>query len=183
MRTIDFGHPDFDFALAAFPIVFGIQMDDMTHLDESGVEPAGGEVQRGYCEDTPNGGVHWFYRSTDVGGSTKLARRPKTKDERRNERDLVKTLIETKGAGSYIIVAPSHGRVHETGRPYQLRSGGFATIGTITPDERRSLLQLAGTFDQMPCREWREPRRAGNTADGDRPGDEFAARRSWTEIL
>ena len=42
--SIGYGHPDFDFALAPFPIVFGVQVDEMTHLDKSGVEPTGSEV-------------------------------------------------------------------------------------------------------------------------------------------
>ena len=62
-------------------------------------------------------------------------------------------LIETRGEGGFIIVAPSGGPVHPSGRPYVLRSGGFDTIATITPEERSDLFALARSFDQMPRRE------------------------------
>jgi hypothetical protein len=64
--------------------------------------------------------------------------------------DKVKTLIETRGQGGFIILAPSHGPIHPSGQPYVLLQDGFETIATITPEERRSLFELARTFDQMP---------------------------------
>ena len=85
-----------------------------------------------------------------VSGNTKLARRPKLPNEMRDEHDRVKTLIETKGEGGFIIIAPSNGRVHPSNGRYELVSGGLAAIATITPEERDDLLSLARTFDQMP---------------------------------
>ena len=155
--------------------------DDYTETAQRvGLGALVGRIERGYCEDTPNGGVHWFYACTAIGGSSKLARRPKRSEEQNASGDKIQTLIETKGEGGYAVVAPSHGGVHETGRPYRLRSGGFASIVTITPAERHSLLQLACTFDQMPGR---ERSTGGVTAGGHRPGDDFAARTGWAEIL
>ena len=140
-------------------------------------------IEAGYVEDTPSGGVHWLYRCPDIAGSTKLARRPKRPDERRDDDDTIKTLIETRGEGAYCILAPSNGNVHESGRAYLLRGGSFATIPTVTPDERRELHRLACMFDEMPDtarprREQPETREAGG-----RPGDDFNARATWADVL
>ena len=148
-----------------------------------GLGPLVDRLERGYCEDTPNGGIHWLYRCVEIGGNTKLAQRPTRPDEQKDEHDRIKVLIETRGEGGFVITAPSNGTVHPTGRAYALRSGGFASIDTITSDERRALFQLARSFDQMPRQQRRERREREPVADGDRPGDDFAARVSWAEIL
>lgn len=139
-------------------------------------------IEHGYSERSP-GGWHWLYRCEEITGNTKLARRPTREDERKHPEDNVKVLIETRGEGGYIIVAPTNGNVHETGKPYRLLDGGFATITTITPDERRSLFELARTFDQMPRPREEERPRGSKEAAGDRPGDEFNERASWPEVL
>ena len=111
------------------------------------------------------------------------ARRPKHADEKRPEGDGIKVLIETRGEGGFVIVAPTGGSVHPTGRPYRLRSGDFGSIATIQPDERTALFNLARSFDEMPGGKRSEPRRTSDAAGGDRPGDDFAARTSWADIL
>ncbi len=106
----------------------------------------------GYAEITPSGGVHLLYRCTGpVDGNTKLARRPATTDElAANPADPVRVIFETRGEGGYVVLAPSHGTVHPTGHPWVRRTGSFATIATVTPDERHQLLDLARTFDTLP---------------------------------
>ena len=86
-------------------------------------------ISAGYDELTPSEGTHWFYRCSDTKGNTTLAKRPQANGKK-------KALIQTRGRGGYAIVAPSHGAVHPTGKPYFLRRGGFATVATITPDEQ-----------------------------------------------
>ena len=140
-------------------------------------------IREGFEERSPSGGTHLFYRCDEIAGNTKLARRSKRSEEQKDGRDAVKVLAETRGEGGYVIVAPSNGRVHPTGRPYQLRSGGFASIVTISPEERHALFALAKSFDQMPSRQRSEPSTPDNGAGGDRPGDDFAARTPWAEIL
>ena len=138
-------------------------------------------IEQGFCEDTPGGGVHWLYRCDGVEGSTKLARRPKTADERQGEGDRVKVLIETRGEGGCVIVTPSGGPVHPSGRSYTQRSGGFESIATIQPDERTKLFNLAKSFDEMPRREVNSP--TGRSVQDGRPGDDYNQRTTWAEVL
>ena len=90
-------------------------------------------------------------------------------------------LIETRGEGGYTIVAPSNGLVHPSGKPYVLRSGGVDTIATITSQERAALFTLARTFDAMPPKA--QQKRTIHKPPGGRPGDDFAARSIWPDIL
>ena len=69
-------------------------------------------VESGYLEETPDDGRHWLYRCDCVDGNTPLARRPKLPEEMANPNDKAKTLIETRGEGGYVIIAPSNGGVH-----------------------------------------------------------------------
>lgn len=141
-------------------------------------------ISDGYQEDTPSGGVHWLYRC-DETACQKLALRP-------GEAGKVETLIETKGEGGFMIVAPSGGRTHPTGRSWELLLGDISTIATITPDERTQLHRLCRTFDRMPDRtptpspalsiEERLERGEG-TSSGVRPGDEYNDRTTWDGIL
>lgn len=137
-------------------------------------------IRNGYEETTPNDGIHWFYRCEIVAGNTKLASRPAPTPGNRHG---VKTLIETRGNGGYAVTAPSSGMVHPSGRSYVQVSGGFATIATITPDERMALWQLARSFDEMPVREQRASKQERTTVQGERPGDDFNARATWGEVL
>lgn len=130
-------------------------------------------VEDGYCEDTPKGGVHWLYRCSEIAGNQKLAVRPIGQ--------VVETLIETRGQGGYVVVAPSNSVIHETGRPYVLRSGRFSTIATIEPDERRDLFAVARSLDES-VRQVEAYRRGQASGDG-RPGDAYAQQTSWASIL
>jgi len=140
-------------------------------------------VINGYCEHSPNG-VHLLYRCEEVGGNTKLATRPKTPDEMKDQHDRTKTLIETRGVGGYIITAPSYGPVNPSG-DYQLINGSFATIHTISPDERKALLALARTFNILDNNQLEAERRQASqdNISGERPGDDFNSLAEWDEIL
>jgi hypothetical protein len=139
----------------------------------------------GFEEETPNGGRHLAYRCPTIEGNRKLALRPKLPEEMRDPHDLTKVLIETRGEGGYVVTAPSHGRVHPSGRPYRLLRGGFATIANITPEERELLFGLAQSFDAIPKRPPLDPqtRRREHPDDGDRPGDVCNRTKTWDEIL
>src|SRR5690606_37653166 len=105
-------------------------------------------IEAGYLERTPGNGIHWLYRCEEVRRSKRLARRLKRPEEMKDPDDTYQVLIETKGEGGYVVLAPSGGRVHESGQPYRLLRGGFDSIATITPEERQALWDLAKTFDQ-----------------------------------
>ncbi|MDO8751540.1 MAG: bifunctional DNA primase/polymerase, partial [Dehalococcoidia bacterium] len=142
-------------------------------------------IETGYLETSPSGGIHWLYRCAEITGNTKLAERPKRPREKKHPKDNSQVLIETRGERGYAIVAPSFGRVHESGNPYELLHGAFDTIATITPEERTALWELARTFDQMPRKERpkERARRQEETRAGGRPGDDFNARTTWPEVI
>jgi len=98
-------------------------------------------IANGYTEQTPSRGIHLLYHvdGAPVEGNQKLAMDP--------DRQV---LIETRGEGGFVVIAPSHGPTHPTGKPWKLLRGGIATIATITADERQRLLDALRTFDETP---------------------------------
>lgn len=168
---------------------------------EVGLTDLVARIDSGYHETTPGAGHHWLYFCEEVRGNTKLAERPGGPDARgRPTRDV---LIETRGEGGFVVAAPSFGSIHPSGKPYILISGGVGSIAEITAAERDALWALARSFDEMPPEPARDaaarppgdgaaaPRPhgpgggAGGPANGGdlRPGDDFNARATWTEIL
>jgi hypothetical protein len=146
------------------------------------------EIENGYCETTPSGGVHWLYRVPTVPGNTKLAQRPGPPDPNTGH-PTREVLIETRGEGGYVIVAPSGGNVHRSHKEYRLTSGSVATIAGITYEERDSLWDLARTFDEIPKPppvEKPAKAKGGNTHSGGwivEPGKAYADEHSWEDIL
>jgi hypothetical protein len=138
-------------------------------------------IEAGSLEETPGGGRHWFYRCDVIAGNTKLARRLKRPEEMRDEHDTIAPLIETRGEGGYVVVAPSNGRVHPSGKPYRSLRGGVETIATITPEERAELHTLARSFDAIPKWPPREPRTS--PAGEGMPGEDYNARGDVLALL
>lgn len=139
-------------------------------------------IEAGYRESSPSG-THLLYRCADAR-SKKLAHKMKAEEDRNSEHDLTKTLIETKGEGGFLITAPSRGKVHPSGKPYTLLSGGFESIVSITPQEREDLLSVARSFDEIlapsPSGQFADRRK---TAGQDRPGDDYNQRTTWDQVL
>jgi len=127
-------------------------------------------IEKGYLEHSPNG-VHWPYFCQTVAGNTKLAKRKVDGGW--------KSLIETRGEGGYIIVAPTFGSVNASGA-YELVSGGIDTIEVLTVKERDALHDLARVFDESPKQVHAAP---SSAATDDRPGDNYASRVSWGDLL
>ena len=130
-------------------------------------------LEAGYLERSPSGGYHWLYRCSVISGNTKLA----------VAADGL-SLIETRGEGGYIIVAPSNGKVHQTGGAYTLLAGGFSTIPVITPEERLTLWDLARMLGEFQEDRSSDPwiikiDSIGNTA----PWDDYNARTNWRDLL
>jgi N12 class adenine-specific DNA methylase/SAM-dependent methyltransferase len=155
-------------------------------------------LREGYLERSPSGGLHLLYRvEGGVEGNTKLARRAARDDElttaeqdrsRDKGKRAQRVLLETRGERGMVVVAPSHGPVHETGQPWHLVAGSPATIPTITAAERDALHMAARSLDQLPpptpipdpvVRTGRQ-RTAG---DGVLPGTDFNERGTWEQVL
>lgn len=158
-----------------------------------GLGPLLERIEAGYLERSPGGGWHLLYRCTVVKGNTKLAQKPGPIDPETGK-PTTEVLIETRGEGGYVVVAPSNGKVHPSGGQYQLDRGGVESIATITGGEQDQLWALAKTFDQMPVEEGKGPlggkkpigaaRPAGPTGHGEvRTGDDYNARMTWDDVI
>jgi hypothetical protein len=89
---------------------------------------------------TKSGGYHIYYKCSKVEGNQKLAQRPASEQEiKDNPHEKVLVLIETRGEGGYVIAPPTEG--------YQKISG--SEIPTITEDERDLLLEIYRSFNQL----------------------------------
>jgi hypothetical protein len=156
-------------------------------------------IDAGYSERSPTGGVHWLYRCSVISGNTDLAQYYTGKVNEKGKPEI-KASIQTRGEGGYVILAPSNGRVHETGGSYVLMRGGFSTITTITPQEREALFELARSFTEVikdqPINDYEATHkfakpthaRAQRTYAGDWPDivlaiDDYNARVHWDDVL
>lgn len=119
-------------------------------------------------QKTKNGGYHFVYRCSTIGGNTKLANRSTTEEEKNETyqktyeaellkgkddadakktaqksktNDKVRVLIETRGLGGQIVCYPSVG--------YEFIHGDFYSITEITPEERDVLLGIARQFNEV----------------------------------
>lgn len=139
--------------------------------EHCGIAPLVDRIWAGYGEMSPRG-AHLIYRCSEIAGNMKLAR----------QADGKKAIIETRGEGGYIIVAPSNGSVHPSGGEYRCVSGSIATIVEISPIERKDLIELAKTMTRFVRAESTQVESASTGAVG-RPGEDFNARASWSDVL
>jgi hypothetical protein len=169
-------------------------------LDDHGLSELWARIRGGYLEATPSGGLHILYRAAgEPRGNSKLARRPARQDELTPEEQQIlaahpgkvfpRVLIETRGEGGYVVVAPSAGRTHQTGKPWVLLAGGPTTIATISEEERDALHAIASLLDTMPAAQppsepGPRPAVGQDHEDGRlRPGDDYNNRADWADIL
>ncbi len=124
--------------------------------------------------ETPRPGYHLWYRCEHIGGNEKLAM----------EADGRTTLIETRGQGGYALVPGGAPEAHPTGKPYVHRSGpSLERLATITPEERETLFRAARALDRSPQPEPERHQQNGYSRGGVSPGDDYAARVSWDDLL
>jgi putative DNA primase/helicase len=176
----------------------GIAEEFAGYMREAGLLETWQRVYAGYSELSPGGGLHVLWRCAEVSGNTKLAARPATAEELEADPDhKVRVLIETRGEGGYVVVAPSPGGCHPSGKPWTLLEGSFGTIVTISPEEREEILRCArrcskvppGVIHQPPERTKHETLRGPDRSRAGfplrtRPGDVFNQRGpDWAEIL
>jgi len=122
-------------------------------------------------------GRHVYYRCEQIEGNDKLAMDAPGH-----------AAIETRGEGGYVLAPGSPGRCHPTGNEYELHAGELTDLPTIEPEERAVLLSAAralSTWTDAPADRHRHvgsngaPKQAGQVS----PGDDYASRTSWAEIL
>lgn len=175
-------------------------------------------LDAGYSERTPGGGLHWlYYAEGGARPNTKLATSvackrcghapdvhyPEDADggagcfgcmdtqpgEFERHAYSVSVLIETRGEGGWVVVAPSGGPTHATGNPYVMVSGGPDAIPTLSVAAREVIWTIARGFDETgePESENRVDTRpvlvpiAGDADE--RPGDRFNRLASWADVL
>lgn len=129
-----------------------------------------------YRERSPSGGLHWLYRIAGdrTPGNTKLARNASGE-----------VTIETRGEGGFVVVAPSTGRAHPLGQPWQLVHGDLTQLAVITAEDNEALWDVLRSFDETPApsRPAAQPRPRESSHSDLRPGDDYAYRTTWQEIL
>ena len=82
-------------------------------------------------QQTKSGGSHLIYRSPIISGNKKLAINAKTNE----------AIIETRGEGGYIVIAPSPG--------YKFVQYDLSDIPTLTQDQRNHLISQAMQFNEV----------------------------------
>jgi Bifunctional DNA primase/polymerase, N-terminal len=125
-------------------------------------------------------GQHLYDQCSTIAGHLTLAQRRLV----RNGKQTIETLIETRGEGGYALIPPSPPACHRLNRPYTLSHGDLAHIPVISEDERAILLNCARALNAYvePERIW-TPRDASAPTIGERPGDIYAAKVEWADIL
>jgi putative DNA primase/helicase len=136
-----------------------------------------GLVQRlwSYVEQSPSGGIHFFYRvSGVVDGNSKLAR---------DAEGL--TLIETRGEGGQVVVAPSAFQVYSPGDAWHVLNGSVNSIPVISEIELEIIHEVARSFDEMPPPiPIPDTFKDNSLPDGEvTPGEDFNIRGSWHDML
>jgi uncharacterized protein (DUF927 family) len=183
--------------------VSGIQHDDVPYalevLDvddeqtlEQFIEAAnwqglGDLLARLLHQRTPGGAGHFGYLCQEWAGNTKLAQREEGIDEHGNP--IIVTLIETRGAGGQVVVAPTPPGIHpeHPERGYDLVRGSWEDVSIITPEEREALFKLARSFNTyvgpQQVHAFRGAQKSGGP--GERPGDHLnaTADRDWWQHL
>ncbi|MEI6179567.1 MAG: DUF3987 domain-containing protein, partial [Chloroflexales bacterium] len=130
---------------------------------------------------TRSGGRHYIYRCAEVSGNLKLATRPRTAKELAAKPRETKpvALIETRGTGGQIQIAPSHG--------YTLLQGDYDALPVLTPDERSMLFQCAKLFHVATPTEPHTSRPSTNSssagATDEKPGECYNRTDGPTEAL
>lgn len=131
-------------------------------------------VLSGYSESSPSGGIHAAWTCPVRQPVEKLAMRPSTAEElEKNPGQSLQTLVEVKGHGGYIVVAPTPG--------YGLLEGSPGSVAALTAEEQDALLSVVRLSDRTPVAAPRSY--SGTKAQGGRIGDDFNAKTTWAEVL
>lgn len=125
--------------------------------------------------NTKSGGVHLYYRCTEIAGNQKLARLAAKAE----------AVIETRGEGGYVIAPPSAG--------YSFLPGSSVeAIPTIEPDSRQDILDICRRYNadividrpkhqSVKSSAYKETPWDAYNADTDEPWAVILADAGWTE--
>ena len=91
---------------------------------------------------TQSGGYHIIYKCEKIEGNQKLASRYTNEDEKKNEADKVRVLLETRGEGGYIIIPPTP-KYH-----FNDESRNFGNVSTLTTIQRDRLMNKLRSFNE-----------------------------------
>ena len=148
---------------------------------DSGMGELWAKLCSGWLEQSPSGGWHWFYKidypeGFKFPGNTKLAKASNKE-----------TLAETRSQGGFVVVAPSAGTVHPTGKPWVRVAGGPETIPTISPDEREAFHSILGTLNEYTPAATQQAfsitPAERDPLEGTTPGDDYENKTTWSDIL
>ena len=144
--------------------------------------------------ETPSGGNHLYVRGqSPVGGNQKLAMRADEVDAGTPGAQLVggkwckiKTAIETRGEGGYVLAPGCPPACHPTNKPYRLLHGSLTDIPVVSSEELKALLSFGSALNEHipPGRVWDEMQSFGIRRSGRlRPGDDFNERGDVPPLL
>ncbi len=180
-------NPDWGLGLVCGQVSGGLEMLELegraAHLEPeiaelaeaSGLGELFKRIANGWTEQSPTGGVHYFYR---------IDRKPTPGNTRLAQTDERKVLAETRGEGGFVVIAPTDGTHHATGVAWTARTGSPSSMPVITGEEHEALWDIFKAFNEYAPPKPVEP--APPTAigtSGVKPGDDFDAKTAWAEIL
>lgn len=152
----------------------GVLDDFLTLVKKAELSEVWERITEGYVEESPSGGLHYYFRVPEPAGSQVLARRPSTEEELAEKpKQKSQVLIETRGQGGYVVVAPSSGGVHETGKSWRRLRGSFLDIVDVNAEERDAIYDVARSLDRVKPRAVRNGPSRGRGREGGRPGDAY----------
>jgi putative DNA primase/helicase len=144
-------------------------------------------LEKTYQEESPGGGLHFIYRVHDqaVPGNEKVARRLATASElAENPTERIKVLAETRGEGGYVIVAPTPGICHPTGRQWLKIKGEYGRLQSLLWDTRCKIHQaIHEALDEMPAPVVHAPSTSVVSAPGTHVWDDWDRRQHFPSLL
>ena len=154
----------------------GLHLEARTAIEAAGLGDIWQRMVNGYMEMTPSGGIHFLYRvvGNELPGNTKLASQAGEDGG---------CLIETRSEGGFCITAPSGGNAHPSGKAWEMASGSIESIPVIKMQEREEIFRILRTFDELPHTEAVRSEVTKTELDPSQPGDDYAIKTTWVEIL
>jgi putative DNA primase/helicase len=155
--------------------------------EDNGIGEVWATLCSGYTERSGGGGLHLLFRTEGPSRpNTKLASRPDPTDLLPSGRPKVKVMMETRGEGGFVVVAPSAGRTRVDGGAWEaIGASAPDTVPTITCEQRDHLYAVITMLDETPAKTDPTPRppRTDGVISGLRPGDDFNVRADWLDDL